>query len=393
MTNQNYDVIVVGGSFAGLVAGKTAAENGLKTLILERGNRPGDKILSGCGVPPWIFLEMPWLEEAPIERYVNSVCNHLLEDGNVHTSVRVDSPFKVPMIYCQKFLNWLAEKAQSAGAELRTSTVSSSVIKEKGNVRGIVAEDGNEIRSDIVIAADGMWSMTAIQAGLRRRLQPDNILHLVAYDMKMPSQEDLENALGGSVFHVFWDPARDVLPEHFVYLGIFPYENSFHVEGGTSLTYLGNEGRDYDKLYKRFFELPWYRERFAEAKLRARMWRPYPTFEGLQGILRGHDNTYGNGIMVVGDAAGFMGTASSAGIPQALLSGRMAAEVAVEAVSRGDASKGVLKQYEEKWRNSPILPLMTNYGRRDIFRTSDIKSIKRQIMEAYFWPLVLQEPM
>ncbi len=393
MPDHKYDVVVVGGSFSGLAAGKEAAEKGLKTLILERGIHPGDKILSGCGVPPWIFLEMPWLADAPVERYVNSVCNHLLEDCNVHTTVQVDSPFEIPMIYCRNFLNWLAEKAQEAGAELRTSTVSSSVIKERGQVRGIVTDNGDEIRSDVVIAADGMWSMTAIQAGLRRKLQPDNILHLVAYDMVMPSREELEEALGGSTFHVFWDPERALLPEHFVYLGIFPYGNSFHVEGGTSLTYLGKERRDYDKLYRSFFELPWYRDRFSRATLRARMWRPYPTFEGLQGLLRGHDNTYGNGILVTGDAAGFMGTASSAGIPQALLSGRMAAEVAAEALSKSDASKDVLKQYEDKWRNSPILPLMSNYGRRDIFRSSDIGSIKRHVMEAYMWPLVLQEPM
>jgi electron transfer flavoprotein-quinone oxidoreductase len=393
MSNQKYDVVIDRGSFGGLMAGKEAAEKGLKTLILERGRKPGDKILSGCGIPPWIFLEMPWLEEAPIERWVNSSCNHLIENGNVHTSVQVESPNLIPFIYCQKFLNWLKEKAENAGAELRTSTVSSSVIKEKGQVRGIITEDGSEIRSDIVIAADGMWSMTATRAGLRRKLQPDNILHLVAYDMVMPSKEELDQALGGNIFHVFWDPEREIMPEHFVYLGIFPYENSFHVEGGTSLTHLGNKRRDYDKLYRDFFEMPWYRERFANAKLRARMWRPYPTFEGLQGILRGHDNTYGNGIMVVGDAAGFMGTASSAGIPQALLSGRMAAEVAAEAVSKGDASKNFLKQYEEKWRNSLILPLMNNYSRRDIFRSSDVNSIKRNVMETYFWPMVLQEAL
>jgi electron transfer flavoprotein-quinone oxidoreductase len=392
MTLNKYDVLIVGGSFGGLAAGKEAAEKGLKTLIVERGREVGDKILSGCGIPPWIFLEMPWLAEAPVQRWVGTGCNHHIEGGDVHVSVTLAVPFTLPFIYCKAFLTWMAEEAEKAGAELRTSTVSSSVIKEKGQVRGIITEDGTEIRSDVVIAADGMWSMTATKCGLRRKLQPDNILHLVAYDMVMPSKEELEEALGGSVFHVFWDPTREIFPEHFVYLGIFPYEKSFHLEGGTSLTYLGREGRNYDKLYRSFFELPWYRARFAKAKLRSRMWRPYPTFEGLQGILRGHDRTYGNGIMVVGDAAGFMSTASSAGIPQALLSGKMAAEVAAEAVSKGDASKDTLKQYEEKWRNSLISTLLNNYGRRDYFRSTDPNFNKRQSLETYFWPALLQEP-
>jgi len=395
MANKNYDVIVVGGSFGGLAAGKTAAENGLKTLILERGTNPGDKILSGCGVPPWIFLEMPWLMEAPVERYLSGFYNHFIEGGDVSISIRVEAemPIKLPMIYCRDFLGWLAQKAVEAGAELRTSTVSTDVIKEGGFIKGVVTDDGTEIRSDVLIAADGLWSMTAVKAGIRRKLQPDNILHLVCYDMVMPSQEALETALGGSMTHIFWDATRDVLPEHFVFLAIFPYRTSFHVEGGTSLTYLGREGRDYDKLYRRFFELPWYQARFSEAKLRARMWRPYPTFEGLQGNLRGYDNTYGNGILVVGDAAGFMGTGSSAGIPQALLSGRMAAEVAAEAISKGDASKKILSQYEEKWKNSLILPLLNNYARRDIFRSTDPKEIKRRVMEVFYFPAILLEPL
>lgn len=79
-------------------------------------------------MPPWIFLEMPWLEEAPIQRWVDRFCNHNIENGDVHMSVSVNTPVTVPFIYCKTFLSWLAEKAENAGAEIRTSTVSSSVI-------------------------------------------------------------------------------------------------------------------------------------------------------------------------------------------------------------------------------------------------------------------------
>ncbi len=41
MTNKEYDVVIVGGSFGGTVAGKVAAEKGLNTLIIERASVPG----------------------------------------------------------------------------------------------------------------------------------------------------------------------------------------------------------------------------------------------------------------------------------------------------------------------------------------------------------------
>ena len=40
---MKYDVIVVGGGPGGAIAGKIAAENGLKTIVFERGRVPGEK--------------------------------------------------------------------------------------------------------------------------------------------------------------------------------------------------------------------------------------------------------------------------------------------------------------------------------------------------------------
>ncbi|MCX8175814.1 MAG: hypothetical protein N3E48_01110, partial [Candidatus Bathyarchaeota archaeon] len=64
--------------------------------------------------------------------------------------------------------------------------------------------------------------------------------------------------------------------------------------------------------------------------------------------------TYGNGIMLVGDAAGFPCPLEAEGIYYAMLSGRIAGEVAAEAVSKGDTSASFLKIYEEKWMKSEI---------------------------------------
>src|SRR5450756_2317410 len=47
---NEYDVIVVGAGFGGPVAAKKCAEAGLRTLMLERGGRAGEKVISGLTI-------------------------------------------------------------------------------------------------------------------------------------------------------------------------------------------------------------------------------------------------------------------------------------------------------------------------------------------------------
>ena len=51
MTQQEYDVVVIGAGFGGPVAAKKCADAGLKTLILERSENPGEKVISGLTIP------------------------------------------------------------------------------------------------------------------------------------------------------------------------------------------------------------------------------------------------------------------------------------------------------------------------------------------------------
>ena len=44
---ENYDVVIVGGSIAGSIAGKYLAEAGMKTLIVEVAKTPREKPCSG----------------------------------------------------------------------------------------------------------------------------------------------------------------------------------------------------------------------------------------------------------------------------------------------------------------------------------------------------------
>lgn len=103
--------------------------------------------------------------------------------------------------------------------------------------------------------------------------------------------------------------------------------------------------------------------------------------------MKGNDRTTGNGIMIIGDAAGFEPTGTGMGIHTAMLSGKMAAEVAADAISRGDTSDAFLKRYEEMWKNSLIYDAINERTRRDLTRyAGDEAQMKRHILDIAVMP-------
>ena len=77
------------------------------------------------------------------------------------------------------------------------------------------------------------------------------------------------------------------------------------------------------------------------------------------GIARGSIVT--DGLMLVGDAARQADPLTGGGIANAMLAGRLAAEVAAQAVEEGDASAGTLKEYERHWQEGRGRQMQRNY--------------------------------
>jgi len=64
--------------------------------------------------------------------------------------------------------------------------------------------------------------------------------------------------------------------------------------------------------------------------------------------------TYTDSVLLIGDAAGFACPYEAEGVYYAMLSGRIAGNVAAKALSRGDISEKSLQEYEKEWLSSPI---------------------------------------
>ena len=181
---QQFDAIVVGAGPAGSSAALAMARAGLQVALVERGEYAGAKNVSGAALyAPNLLADLlpDYWEEAPVERYLTRrVITFLGQESAVSLDFRTNHfnrpPYNGFTILRPKFDRWLASKAEEAGALLITSTVVDDLLYKGKQVIGVRCrrEDG-DLYAPIVIAADGANSFLAKKAGLQREFRADEM--------------------------------------------------------------------------------------------------------------------------------------------------------------------------------------------------------------------------
>ena len=85
----------------------------------------------------------------------------------------------------------------------------------------------------------------------------------------------------------------------------------------------------------------------------------------------------GNGILIIGDSAGFINMASLKGIHYAMASGLLAAETLLEAVEANNFSEEVLKKYDQKIKSSFIA--------KELYKC---RNLRQSFQKGLFWGLL-----
>ena len=92
--------------------------------------------------------------------------------------------------------------------------------------------------------------------------------------------------------------------------------------------------------------------------------------------------TYGPRTMVLGDAAGFTKPTTGGGIYYGMMSGRLAAETALEALDSGDLSAQSLQEYERRWKREFGREMDVGYYARKLFEAMSNEQ-KEEIMRVF----------
>jgi len=359
-----YDVAIVGAGPGGSYAAKTATELGLKTIFFERARKAGEKNASGCGLGQRWWRDFPEIMEKvtrlPSYREI-LFCNFKITDEDdklittISTSRTMQDEKRIvykgqnramsgTSVYRSDLDPLLAELACNAGAELRTSTLITGVVKRNGKVCGVMTEKGRRIDADVVIGADGAHSTVAIQSGIRKKWDRNAVTLVPQLDFSC-NESRLNDVIGPSEW-VWFGP----------YCGAYQvnFRDGFHLGLGQWLDTWDTKPVE---MVKRILKIPAFQAmcRAVEAQMREFQmhllpWMPHP------------GKTYADGVMLIGDAGGFPCPLEAEGIWHACWSGKIAAEVASRAVSKGDTSEATLKEYEHRWKEPPLGPEYT-YGR------------------------------
>jgi len=172
MADDKFDAIVVGAGPAGSACAYVLAKAGKNVLLLERGDSPGSKNVSGGRLYTYALemIEPGMYQRAPLQRKIVREQIMLLDQYAATTIDYFDPRFaeKVPQSYSvvrAKLDEWFASEVEAKGGTVASGILVDGLIEENDKIVGIRAGD-EEMRSDVVVAADGINSMLGRKAGL-----------------------------------------------------------------------------------------------------------------------------------------------------------------------------------------------------------------------------------
>ena len=357
---EKIDVVIVGGGLAGLSCAYNLAGEELTVLVLERGDFSGSKNVTGGRIylgPIRRFMPDLW-EEAPFERHVTKEALTLIS-GDSSTTFQLSSqrmnqrPYPSCTILRSTFDRWFADKVMEKGAYVIPEKRVDGLMMEGGRAVGVIAAE-EEIPAEVVVAADGVLSFLAEKAGLRKPLEPQHLAVGFKEVIQLP-REKIEDrfALRGDegMAHLFVGSLTKGMMG-----GGFLYTNRESISLGMAI---GIEACNRKEPRQEVYQLLDEFKEFPEvAKLiEGGTLSEYSAHMIPEGGMGAIPRLYSDGILVVGDAAGFglNMLVTVKGMEYAIASGVMAAEAIKKARKKGDYSARSLAYYGDLLRNSFLL--------------------------------------
>ena len=368
---ERFDVIVVGAGPAGSAAALTLARKGFSTLLAERGRAPGVKNMFGGRIYAWPLADLvpDWTKDCPVERTVTKeTMAFLTADASLGITFE-SSPATAGRSASftairAKFDVWLAKKAEAAGATLITGIRIDDLWREDGHVRGVVAARGDRVASDLVVIAEGATSVLVRRAGLKADLEPREVSVGVKETVELPAetiQERFGLAESEGAAHVYAGYASMGLRG-----GGFLYTNRASISLGlvVSSEDLGRKKVQIEDLQTKFRLHPAIQKLLKGGKVVEYSAHLVPEL-GLNMMPRAS----ADGVIVVGDAAGFLinNGYTFRGVDLAMASGIAAGEAAEAARAAGGMTASNLAAYAGFLRKRNVTTDLERFARAPLY--------------------------
>ncbi|MFX1275658.1 MAG: NAD(P)/FAD-dependent oxidoreductase [Promethearchaeota archaeon] len=329
---EEYDVFIAGGGFAGSVAAKFAAKEGLKTLFIERYKTPRMKSCSGI---QFGYLPKILGEEIPRDKLCSNEITKvsiILPNGKAFKT-----PFKMYNFMRDTFDDWLNNIAIENGAKFNDEC---SLIDWESNDKNIIVTVEDKEKNHIKYKTKYLIDATGLMPKVRLKERP----------------QDFENRSSGATINYYFDGKSNLDPQCLYQYWNLDYNNMMFawIYKKNNLWVIGTGyDKGISKIGQNFFN-------FVKQKynLKGQIVKK----EGFSSnINMGNRRVHlgGGRIFYVGDAAGLVDPYRGVGMDVAALSGRLAAKAIVKAERK---NKDAFKLYS-KYMNKYVKQTNKNTGK------------------------------
>ncbi len=350
------DVVVVGAGPSGSTCAWHLADKGFNVTVLEWKAMPRMKLCGGA-LSDEVFKLLGFKPDVKEYVDVNTVLFYS-PSGNSYIFNYGESVGALIPRY--RFDEQLVAKAVEAGASVYTGKQVTGVEWSREGVK-VYCRDGSSYEADVVVGADGFSSVVSRDAGLTPEgWYERNAFCPVALIPKKYEEGEPQTEF---YFGIFGEG----------YAWIFRHYDHLNVGIGTfRRNYKGNP-RSMLISFMRENKVAAERVKGADFK-RMEVYGAYIPYDGAK------PKTYGDRVLLVGDAAGLVSTLTGEGIRYAIKSGIIAAEVLEDKLTSSELSEEHLKVYQDRCLEDPSIRRTLAFGRviRDIM-FSDLETLSKLV--------------
>ncbi len=324
-----YDVIVVGGGPAGLMAARMAALGGVSVLVLEKDREIGVPVRCGEAVGAASIAQFVEPDPKFIAAEIDAFRFFSPDGRPVIAHLGQNRGF---MLDRRVFDGELAKRAAEAGAEIRCRAYVHGLLKDGPQTVGVeVSFNGYatcQIRAALIIGADGVESRIGRWAGLKTVTE----LH----DLESCAQYTLANLPLDRPTTLDFYVGESVAPGGYGW--VFPKgPDTANVGLGIVGTYLRKRGKPTINYLNDFVK-----------RLYGDTVQVVSQTVGCVPCADTRQRLTAPGVLLVGDAGHQVNPLSGGGIASGMIGGALAGEVAARSIRRGKLAE--IAQYDKAWQ-------------------------------------------